>query len=159
MTLDGVSWVRGGVETVLAAHGLAVRQNRRHPSLPPSGHALDPKAQHLFLAIGVESKRDINGYEAAGHMLISAALEGHMCTSLTQLMRIALLLTAIDAALVLFPVTAHAGSGFRRAIDAGVAGARKVAVLVNIDKRKQKMTVSLDGVETYEWPIGWAEGD
>jgi hypothetical protein len=35
---------------------------------------------------------------------------------------------------------------------------RKVAVLVNIDKRKQKMTVSLDGVETYEWPIGWAEG-
>jgi hypothetical protein len=73
-------------------------------------------------------------------------------------MRIALLLTAIDAALVLFPVTAHAGSGFRRAIDAGVAGARKVAVLVNIDKRKQKMTVSLDGVETYEWPIGWAEG-
>jgi hypothetical protein len=91
-------------------------------------------------------------------MLISAALEGHMCTSLTQLMRIALLLTAIDAALVLFPVTAHAGSGFRRAIDACVAGARKVAVLVNIDKRKQKMTASLDGVETYEWPIGWAEG-
>ena len=55
-----------------------------------------------------------------------------MCTSLNQLMRIALLLTAIDAALVLFPVTAHAGSGFRRAIDAGVAGAKKVAVLVNI---------------------------
>src|ERR1700730_13114614 len=32
-------------------------------------------------------------YEAAGHMLISAALEEHMCTSLNQLMRIALLLT------------------------------------------------------------------
>jgi hypothetical protein len=31
--------------------------------------------------------------------------------------------------------------------------------LVNIDKTKQKMTVSLDGVETYEWPLGWAEGD
>src|SRR5580704_11058933 len=61
-------------------------------------------------------------YEAAGHMLISAAVEAHMCTSSNQLMRIALLLTAIDAALVLFPVTAHAGSGFRRAIDAGVAG-------------------------------------
>jgi hypothetical protein len=70
-----------------------------------------------------------------------------MCTSLNQLMRIALLLTAIDAALVLFPVTAHAGSGFRRAIDAGVAGAKKVAVLVNIDKTNQQMTVSLDGVE------------
>ena len=92
-------------------------------------------------------------YEAAGHMLISAAVEAHMCTSLNQLMRIALLLTAIDAALVLFPVTAHAGSGFRRAIDAGVAGAKKVAVLVNIDKTNQQMTVSLDGVETYEWPV------
>jgi lipoprotein-anchoring transpeptidase ErfK/SrfK len=64
-----------------------------------------------------------------------------MCTSLNQLMRIALLLTAIAAASVLFPVTAHAGSGFRR------------AVLVSIDKTKQKMTVSLDGVETYEWPV------
>ena len=92
-------------------------------------------------------------YEAAGHMLISAAVEAHMCTSLNQLMRIALLLTAIDAALVLFPVTAHAGSGFRRAIDAGVAGAKKVAVLVNIDKTNQQMTVSLDGVETYEWRV------
>lgn len=92
-------------------------------------------------------------YEAAGHMLISAALGGHMCTSLNQLMRIALLLTAIDAALVLFPVTAHAGSGFRRAIDAGVAGAKKVAVLVNIDKTNQQMTVSLDGVETYQWRV------
>jgi hypothetical protein len=86
-------------------------------------------------------------------MLISAAVEAHMCTSLNQLMRIALLLTAIDAALVLFLVTAHAGSGFRRAIDAGVAGAKKVSVLVNIDKTKQQMTVSLDGVETYEWPV------
>ena len=76
-----------------------------------------------------------------------------MCTSLNQLMRIALLLTAIDAAVVLFPVTAHAGSGFRRAIDAGVAGAKKVSVLVNIDKTKQQMTVSLDGVETYEWLV------
>ena len=49
-----------------------------------------------------------------------------MCTSLNQLMRIALLLTAIDAALVFFPVTAHAGSGYRRAIDAGVAAAKNV---------------------------------
>jgi hypothetical protein len=40
MALDGVSWVRGGlVETALAARGLAVRQNRRRPLLPPSGHA------------------------------------------------------------------------------------------------------------------------
>jgi lipoprotein-anchoring transpeptidase ErfK/SrfK len=34
-----------------------------------------------------------------------------------------------------------------------VAGAKKVSVLVNIDKTKQQMTVSLDGVETYEWPV------
>jgi hypothetical protein len=40
MALDGVSWVQGGlVETALAARGLAVRQNRRRPLLPPSGHA------------------------------------------------------------------------------------------------------------------------
>jgi hypothetical protein len=86
-------------------------------------------------------------------MLISAASEGHMCTSLNQLIRIALLLTAIDAALVLFPVTAHAGPGYRRAIDAGAAGAQRVAVLVTIDKTSQRMTVSVDGVERYEWPV------
>jgi hypothetical protein len=40
-----------------------------------------------------------------------------------QAIRIALFLTAAGAALVLFPVAAHAGSGFRRAIDSGVAGA------------------------------------
>ena len=39
------------------------------------------------------------------------------------------------------------------AIDAGVAGARKGAVLVNIDKTNQIMTVSLDGVETYQWRV------
>ncbi len=76
-----------------------------------------------------------------------------MCTSLNQLMRIALLLTAIDAALVLFPVTAHAGSGFRRAIDAGAAGAQRVAVLVTIDKTSQTMTVTENGVEKYQWPV------
>ena len=75
-----------------------------------------------------------------------------MCTSLNQLMRIALLLTAIATASVLFLETAHADSGFRRAIDAGAPGAKKVAVLVSIDKTNQKMTVVLNGVEAYEWP-------
>jgi hypothetical protein len=38
MALDGVSWVRGGlVETALAGYGLAVRHNRRRPSLPSFG--------------------------------------------------------------------------------------------------------------------------
>jgi hypothetical protein len=78
-------------------------------------------------------------YEAAGHMPISAALGGiggHMCTSFNQLIRIALLLIAIDAGWVLFPVTAQAGS-----------------ILVNIDKTNQQMTVSLDGVVTYRWRV------
>jgi lipoprotein-anchoring transpeptidase ErfK/SrfK len=76
-----------------------------------------------------------------------------MRTSLNQLMRTALLLTAIAAASVLFLVTAHADSGFRRATDAGAPGANKGAVLVNIDKTNQKMTVILNGVEAYEWPV------
>ena len=42
-----------------------------------------------------------------------------------------------------------------KSADAGmsVPGSKKVALLVNIDKSKQIMTVSLDGVETYEWPV------
>jgi hypothetical protein len=52
MALDGVSWVRGGlVETALAARGLAVRQNRRRPLLPPSGHPLRQKSSR-FLSRG-----------------------------------------------------------------------------------------------------------
>ncbi len=68
-----------------------------------------------------------------------------MRKSLSQLKRILLLLTAIDVALVLFPVVAYAGSGF--------FGANKAAVLVYIDKTNQQMTVSLDNVETYRWPV------
>lgn len=76
-----------------------------------------------------------------------------MFLSLKQLLRIGLLLTAIDAAFVLFPVTAHAGSAIRRAMAAGAAGANRVAILVNIDKTRQQMTVYVDGVERYEWPV------
>jgi lipoprotein-anchoring transpeptidase ErfK/SrfK len=68
-----------------------------------------------------------------------------MRKSLSRLKRILLLLTAIDVALVLFPVTSHAGSGF--------LGANKSAILVAIDKTNQQMTVSLDNVETYRWPV------
>jgi lipoprotein-anchoring transpeptidase ErfK/SrfK len=68
-----------------------------------------------------------------------------MRKSLSQLKRILLLLTAIDVALVLLPVAAHAGSGF--------FGANKAAVLVYIDKTNQQMTVSLDRVERYRWPV------
>lgn len=59
-----------------------------------------------------------------------------MCTSLNQLTKIALLLIAINVAGILLPVAAHAGS-----------------VLVDIDKTSQRMTVSLNGVERYQWPV------
>ena len=86
-------------------------------------------------------------------MLISAALEKHMRAFVNQLMRMALLLAAIDAAAVLFPLTAQAGSTFPRTIDASLAGAKEAAILVNIDKTDQIMTVFVDGVEKYEWPV------
>jgi lipoprotein-anchoring transpeptidase ErfK/SrfK len=34
-----------------------------------------------------------------------------------------------------------------------VRGPKKVALLVNIDKSRQALTVSLDGVKKYEWPV------
>ncbi|MGA9824996.1 MAG: L,D-transpeptidase [Methylocystis sp.] len=70
-----------------------------------------------------------------------------MRKSFDQLKRISRLLTAIYVALVLFPVTAHAGSGFFG------AEASRAAVLVYIDKTNQQMTVSLDGAERYRWPV------
>lgn len=74
-----------------------------------------------------------------------------MRKSLNQLMRIAFLLAATATASVLFLATAHAGPGFRRGND--VAGAGTGAVLVNIDKTNQKMTVFLNGAPAYEWPV------
>jgi lipoprotein-anchoring transpeptidase ErfK/SrfK len=68
-----------------------------------------------------------------------------MRKSFNQLKRISLLWTAIEVALVLFPATAHAGSGF--------FAANKSAILVYIDKTNQQMTVSLDNVEKYRWPV------
>jgi len=56
-------------------------------------------------------------------------------------MRTAFLAAAMAAASVSLAVAAQAGSGSRRAINADVAGARKGAVLVNIDKTSQTMTV------------------
>jgi lipoprotein-anchoring transpeptidase ErfK/SrfK len=76
-----------------------------------------------------------------------------MRKSLNQLKRILLLLTAIDMAMVLFPLTAYAGSGYFGANGIGVAGANGAAILVNIDKTNQQMTVFLDGVERYRWPV------
>ncbi|WP_198017257.1 L,D-transpeptidase [Methylocapsa acidiphila] len=57
------------------------------------------------------------------------------------------------AASVSFAATAHAGTGSRRAIDADAASFRKSAVLVNIDKSSQTMTVFLGGVPKYQWLV------
>jgi hypothetical protein len=73
--------------------------------------------------------------------------------SLKQVVRIGLLFSIVDALLVFFPVMAHAGSGFRGAMETGAVGANRVAVLVNIDKTRQQMTVYVDGAEKYEWPV------
>jgi lipoprotein-anchoring transpeptidase ErfK/SrfK len=70
-----------------------------------------------------------------------------MRKSFDQLKRTSLLLTAIYVAMVVFPVTAHAGSGFFFGVGA------KPAVLVSIDKTTQQMTVSVDGAEKYRWPV------
>ncbi|WP_162180445.1 L,D-transpeptidase [Methylocapsa aurea] len=69
-----------------------------------------------------------------------------------QAMRTAFLLAAMAAASVSFAASAHAGSGSRRTINADAAGVRKGAVLVNIDKTSQTMTVFLGGVAKYQWP-------
>jgi hypothetical protein len=84
---------------------------------------------------------------------ISPALEARMRISLSHTLRTAFLFTAMAAASVFLQVTAQAESGFRRAIPADVAGARMPAVLVNIDKTNQTMTVFLGGAEKYIWPV------
>ncbi len=77
-----------------------------------------------------------------------------MCVSINQLLRIVLLLAAIDAVAVFFPAAAHAGSGFHTANDdGGMARPEEAAILINIDKTNQRMTVFVDGAETYEWPV------
>jgi lipoprotein-anchoring transpeptidase ErfK/SrfK len=78
---------------------------------------------------------------------INATRQEHMRKSFAQLKRISHVLTAVYVALVLFPATACAGSGFFG------DGANREAVLVYIDKTHQQMTVSLDGTERYRWPV------
>lgn len=64
---------------------------------------------------------------------------------LGRLKKISFLLTAFQVALLLFPLTASARSGF--------LGASKSTILVYIDKTNQEMTVSLDGSQIYRWPV------
>jgi L,D-transpeptidase catalytic domain len=54
-------------------------------------------------------------------------------------------------------IEANSKSGERESgsadVGTSIRASKKVALLVNIDKSKQTMTVSVDGVETYEWPV------
>jgi hypothetical protein len=79
------------------------------------------------------------------------ALEAHMRVSFLPSIRIAVLFAAFVAVTILFLTPAHARPGDQQALDeAGAGGGR---IVVNIDKTTQKMTVSLDGVQTYSWPV------
>ena len=60
-----------------------------------------------------------------------------------------LVIVPVLAMMLAFPASAQTSSDSKTQ-STGVAG---TAVLINIDKAKQKMTVFLDGVEKYDWPI------
>jgi len=67
--------------------------------------------------------------------------------SVLQSLRIA----AVVAATALCLNTAHARPDRQQELDEAGAGGGKI--VVNIDKSTQRMTVSLDGVQTYTWPV------
>ena len=60
-----------------------------------------------------------------------------------------LVIAPVLATMLAFPANAQTSSD-PETQSTGTAGA---AVLINIDKTKQKMTVFLDGMEKYEWPV------
>ena len=60
-----------------------------------------------------------------------------------------LVIVPVLAMMLAFPASAQT-SPDSKTQSTGVAG---TAVLINIDKAKQKMTVFLNGVEKYDWPI------
>ena len=59
---------------------------------------------------------------------------------------LALGIVPILAMMLAFPASAQVSS------DSGAQSAG-AAILINIDKSKQKMTVFLDGVQKYDWPV------
>ena len=60
-------------------------------------------------------------------------------------------IAAFVAVTVFFPDMAHARPGDQEAMDqAGTGGGR---IVVSIDKTTQKMTVAVDGGQTYVWPV------
>src|SRR5215475_6118550 len=57
-----------------------------------------------------------------------------------------LLVAAVLAIIFALPASAQVSSDSDTQSSGG-------AILINIDKTRQKMTVSLDGVQKYEWPV------
>jgi lipoprotein-anchoring transpeptidase ErfK/SrfK len=76
-----------------------------------------------------------------------------MSKSATQMKRAASFLTAIATASLLLVATAQARTHSRASADASGARGSKAAVLVDIDKETQRMTVSVGGRQLYEWPV------
>jgi lipoprotein-anchoring transpeptidase ErfK/SrfK len=71
--------------------------------------------------------------------------EDAMCKVLPFTLFYGLVIVPVLAMMLAFPASAQTSSNS----DTQSTG----AVLINIDKSKQKMTVSLDGVEKYVWPV------
>ena len=65
-----------------------------------------------------------------------------------------LVIVPVLAMMLAFPASAQTSSD-SKIQSTDVAGA---AILINIDKTKQKMTVFLDGVKKYDWPVSTGRG-
>jgi hypothetical protein len=78
-------------------------------------------------------------------------LEAHMRMFFLPSIRMAVVFAVFVAATGLFPAPAHARPGHREEI--GEVGAGGGKIVVSINKTNQTMTVSLDGVQTYSWPV------
>ena len=124
----------------------AKNRSLRHPASGLAGKKGTICAGSAFIRAreGATKRRGIFSFPKLG---------GHMCTSLNQLTKIALLLTAIDVAGVLLPVTAHAGSVFRRAIDAVLPPPRRHRQnkSTNDSFFKWSRKISMAGIH---WPSG-----
>lgn len=62
-----------------------------------------------------------------------------------------LVMVPVLATMLAFPVSAQISSSFET--QGTNSETQRTGVVVNIDKSKQKMTVFLDGVEKYVWPV------
>jgi hypothetical protein len=96
----------------------------------------------LFVAAGTPDRR--------------GSPEDAMCKSLPFTHFYGLVIVPVLAVMLAFPASAQISSGSQtRDSQTGTESETESTgvILINIDKSKQKMTVSLDGVERYVWPV------